>query len=155
MNLYKIIYIIACLLIFLFYIKKKCKYVPSYEQVIFGPKLWDAFHTISQNYPKKPSNKTKQNCLKFIESIPYMLPCGQCGYHLKNFLNKQDINKACTDKDSLIMLFVNAHNNVNYHTHDNAKLWNIEDVKKKYQYGLYCENHKSKEWVDKSLKRSQ
>ena len=59
------------------------------------------------------------------------------------------------DKDSLIMIFVNAHNNVNVHTHDTVKLWNIEDAKKKYQYGLNCENHKSKEWADKSLKRSQ
>ena len=50
---------------------------------IWGPPLWHVIHSMSFNYPVKPSNKDKKHYRDFILNLRWTLPCGKCR---KNFI---------------------------------------------------------------------
>ena len=50
---------------------------------IWGPSMWHTMHTISFNYPVKPTYKDKINYKKFITNLKYILPCCKCRLRLK------------------------------------------------------------------------
>lgn len=115
----------------------------------FGPYLWPSFHIIAQNYPDFPNEITQQSCHQFIDSLPYMLPCAFCGYHLQEFISSQNITDICSNKKSLVTMFVKAHNNVSKHT-GNRKQWTVEDAYRYYTRAfkiLFTKNV----WRDKKL----
>ena len=45
---------------------------------VWGPALWHVLHTISFNYPVKPSSQQKRDYKKFILSLEKVLPCMYC-----------------------------------------------------------------------------
>ena len=45
---------------------------------VWGPALWHVLHTISFNYPVKPSPQQKRDYKKFILSLEKVLPCMYC-----------------------------------------------------------------------------
>ena len=45
---------------------------------VWGPSLWHFLHTMSFNYPIKPTNEDKKNFSKFIINLKYVLPCRYC-----------------------------------------------------------------------------
>ena len=49
---------------------------------VWGPSLWHTLHTISFNYPKRPTSSEKKNYKKFIMDLKYVLPCGKCRKNL-------------------------------------------------------------------------
>lgn len=48
----------------------------------WGPSGWKLLHTCTFLYPTKPSQDQKTNMSKFLETIPYILPCKFCRYSL-------------------------------------------------------------------------
>ena len=73
--------------------KTKKKYVFSKKHynsgdgmltTIWGPNMWHYLHTISFNYPVKPSNEDKKNYKNLILNMQYTLPCKYCRINLKN-----------------------------------------------------------------------
>lgn len=50
---------------------------------IWGPSLWHSLHTISFNYPVKPTTDDKKNYMNFIKSLVHVLPCKYCRENLK------------------------------------------------------------------------
>ena len=53
---------------------------------VWGPSLWHSLHTISFNYPIRPSNDDKRYYRDFILSLKHILPCKYCRVNLvKNF----------------------------------------------------------------------
>lgn len=50
---------------------------------VWGPSLWHSLHTISFNYPNKPTEKEKRDYRKFILSLENVLPCKYCRINLK------------------------------------------------------------------------
>ena len=51
---------------------------------VWGPPLWHTLHTISFNYPIKPTDKQKKDYYKFYSSLKNILPCKYCRINLKN-----------------------------------------------------------------------
>ena len=51
---------------------------------IWGPAMWHYLHTMSFNYPVKPSANEKKNYKKFVLSLQNVLPCSYCRINLKN-----------------------------------------------------------------------
>ena len=45
---------------------------------IWGPPLWHVLHTMSFNYPVKPTAADKEHYATFILILAYVLPCGAC-----------------------------------------------------------------------------
>ena len=50
---------------------------------VWGPPMWHYLHTMSFNYPIKPSIKEKRNYRRFILDLENVLPCGKCRENLK------------------------------------------------------------------------
>ena len=61
---------------------------------VWGPSMWHFLHTMSFNYPVKPTADDKKNYSNFIKSLQYILPCGHCRKNLKNNLKTFPI-KPC------------------------------------------------------------
>ena len=45
---------------------------------IWGPGMWHFLHSMSFNYPVKPSDDDKINYRNFMLSLKNVLPCGKC-----------------------------------------------------------------------------
>ena len=61
---------------------------------VWGPNLWHVLHTISFNYPVKPTEKDKKRYMNFIKSLQYVLPCRYCRDNLKKNLKVVKLNKS-------------------------------------------------------------
>ena len=59
---------------------------------VWGPSLWHSLHTISFNYPVKPTRNDKKNYKRFIMDLKYVLPCGKCRKNLPKNLKKVPLN---------------------------------------------------------------
>ena len=51
---------------------------------VWGPSMWHYLHTMSFNYPVKPSYEDKKKYREIILNLQYTLPCKYCRMNLKN-----------------------------------------------------------------------
>jgi hypothetical protein len=51
---------------------------------VWGPSMWHYLHTMSFNYPVKPTEEEKRNYKDFMLSLQHVLPCRHCRENLKN-----------------------------------------------------------------------
>ena len=128
-----------------------CKppYLTTTSPLVFGPILWPALHVIGASYHTPNGTDIdgealeiyRVNARKFIESLPFMLPCGHCGFHLHEFLQTQNLDEATRTKANFFKFFVDAHNNVTEHVNTikingkllpPKKLWTVEEAREKY-----------------------
>ena len=108
------------------------------EPIVWGPAAWSFLHTAAYNFPDVPSADHQAACLKFMEGLPYMLPCGDCGRHLKDYLQaKSDTVKlACKSGVALNALMVNIHNDVNRKMR--KPVWTVEQSNLAYREKNVC-----------------
>ena len=94
---------------------KECPIKPSAEPIVWGPTAWHFLHTSSVNYPVQAGPEHKAHCRKFLEGLPFMLPCGDCGQHLKEYFSDKPaaIQASCESRATLVALMVDIHNDVN------------------------------------------
>ena len=50
---------------------------------VWGPSMWHYLHTMSFNYPVKPTPEDKKHYKEFILSLQHVLPCKYCRINLK------------------------------------------------------------------------
>tara|TARA_Y100000992_G_scaffold300767_1_gene270099 strand:- start:5174 stop:5761 length:588 start_codon:yes stop_codon:yes gene_type:complete len=50
---------------------------------VWGPGMWHYLHTMSFNYPVKPTKYDKKHYRDFVLQLQYVLPCGKCRENLK------------------------------------------------------------------------
>ena len=62
---------------------------------VWGPPLWHYLHTMSFNYPVKPTAADKRHYKNFILSLRYVLPCRYCRENLSKNLKALPL----TDKE--------------------------------------------------------
>ena len=65
---------------------------------VWGPSMWHYLHTMSFNYPIKPTREDKNKYRDFILNLQYTLPCKYCRTNLKNNL-KQHPLQSCHMKN--------------------------------------------------------
>jgi hypothetical protein len=58
---------------------------------IWGPIMWTALHTISFNYPVKPTSLDKKHYKDYIYSLRYVLPCKYCRINLTKNLKEKPL----------------------------------------------------------------
>ena len=61
---------------------------------IWGPSIWHYLHTMSFNYPVKPTAQDKKYYRNFILNLQHTLPCKHCRINLKNNLKAHPL-KMC------------------------------------------------------------
>jgi hypothetical protein len=81
---------------------------------VWGPSMWHYLHTMSFNYPVKPSKNDKQHYKSFIVSLKNVLPCKHCRENLKkNFKLLPLREKHLKNRASFSKYVFNLHETVN------------------------------------------
>lgn len=83
------------------------------ESSVWGPPAWIFLHSITLNYPEKPTSKDKKEYKSFFYSLSNILPCKVCRINYKNNLVKYPIDKYLNSKKNMVYWLVLIHNEVN------------------------------------------
>jgi len=101
---------------------------------VWGPSMWHTLHTISFNYPVKPTKKHKKDYKKFIMSLKHVLPCGHCRKNLPKNLKSVPLNsKALKNRDNFSRWMYDLHEEVNKMLNKKSKL-TYETVRDRYEH---------------------
>jgi dsDNA-binding SOS-regulon protein len=100
---------------------------------IWGPALWHSLHTISFNFPIKPTKEEKKHYFTFFKNLKYVLPCKMCQNNLSKYLNKHPLTlKDFNNRESLSKWVYNLHESVNTLLNKKSNL-SYEDVRERYE----------------------
>ena len=100
---------------------------------IWGPCLWHALHTMSFNYPTKPSYPDMIHYFNFFKSLKHVLPCGACRTNYADNLEKLNFGMHCFYNRTAVSLFVyNLHELVNAHLGKTSNL-SYDDVRNRFE----------------------
>jgi len=81
---------------------------------IWGPSMWHFLHTMSFNYPVKPSKEDKKHYRDFILSLQYVLPCKYCRKNLKTNLRGNPLTISDMEsRDTFSRYIYKLHETVN------------------------------------------
>lgn len=121
---------------------------------VWGPSIWHFLHTMSFNYPVKPTADDKKHYSDFIKSLRHILPCRHCRENLvKNF--KVFPLKDCHMKDraSFSRYVYGLHETVNKMLGKSSGL-KYCDVRERYEhFRSRCTDDKPKLWDIKKLEK--
>ena len=100
---------------------------------IWGPPLWHTLHTISFNYPVKPSKEDKENYFIYFKSLQKVLPCKYCRDNLKKNWKELPLKKSVfKNRDTLSRYVYNLHKLVNKMLNKKSNL-TYNDVRDRYE----------------------
>lgn len=100
---------------------------------VWGPSMWHSLHTISFNYPIKPTNEQKKIYLNFYRSIGDVLPCRYCRINFKKNLKKRPLNmKTMKNRLTLSLWLYNLHEDINTMLGKKSNL-SYDDVRNRYE----------------------
>jgi len=101
---------------------------------VWGPPAWHFLHTISFNYPIRPSPKEKRDYRNFILSLGNILPCGYCRKNLKKNLREFPLTMADMKNRNTFSLWVyKMHEKVNKMLHKTSGL-TYQAVRERYEH---------------------
>lgn len=96
------------------YTKKDFKSGDGMLTTVWGPSLWHTLHTISFNYPVKPTSQDKKNYKRFIMDLRYVLPCKYCRMNFKRNIKEVPLNeKALKNRNNFSRWMFNLHEHIN------------------------------------------
>ena len=101
---------------------------------VWGPSMWHYLHTMSFNYPIKPTRENKKYYKEFVLNLQYTLPCKYCRINLKNNF-KQHPLKSChlKDRESFSKYIYKLHEIVNKMLGKKSGL-SYCDVRERYEH---------------------
>ena len=101
---------------------------------VWGPSLWHFLHTMSFNYPVKPTQIQKIQYKNFITSLKNILPCKYCRINLKQNFKTVPITMKCMEsRDTFSMYVYNLHETINKMLNKHSGL-SYQDVKERYEH---------------------
>lgn len=101
---------------------------------VWGPGLWHYLHTMSFNYPVKPSEKDKTHYREFILNLENVLPCGTCRTNLKKNFKSLPLKKSHMKNRYTFSKYVyDLHELINNMLGKNSGL-TYEDVRERYEH---------------------
>ncbi len=80
----------------------------------WGPIYWNYLHTVSLEYPDKPTSNDVKNHLNLINSFMETIPCPRCRQDIKNMISQKKLYTALKNRNSLSEYLWDIHNKVNY-----------------------------------------
>jgi hypothetical protein len=100
---------------------------------VWGPSLWHSLHTISFNYPVKPSKNEKKHYFDFFMSLKNVLPCGYCRKnYIKNIKTIPLNMNTMKNRNTLSKWLYDLHEEINKMLGKKSNL-SYEDVKLRYE----------------------
>ena len=112
---------------------------------VWGPSLWHFLHTMSFNYPVKPTCEEKHNYMNYIKSLKHILPCRYCRENLTRNLKETNFNMSdMKSRDTFSRFIYNLHNHINTML-GKKNVITYEEVRERYEnFRSRCSNKKSK-----------
>ena len=81
---------------------------------VWGPSMWHYLHTMSFNYPVKPTKQQKSQYKSFMKSLKNVLPCKYCRINFRNNLKKLPLlEKDLKNRNSFSRWIFKMHELVN------------------------------------------
>jgi hypothetical protein len=123
---------------------------------VWGPSLWHSLHTISFNYPVKPSITEKKNYFDFFMSLKNVLPCGYCRKNYVKNIKTIPLNMTTMkNRNTLSKWLYNLHEEINKMLGKKSNL-SYEDVKLRYEmFRSRCLSKSKKKNTLKKKKKSK
>ena len=116
------------------YIKKDYNSNDGMLTSVWGPPAWHFLHTISFNYPTKPTKQDKINYRKFISNLQYVLPCGHCRENFKKNIKALSLTmKDLKDRHHFSLWVYKLHEKVNKMLGKKSGL-TFKDVRERYEH---------------------
>lgn len=117
---------------------------------VWGPPLWHTLHTMSFNYPVKPTKEDKNNYYNYFSSLEKVLPCKYCRDNLKKNFKSVPLNKSVfKNRETLSKWVYDLHETVNKMLNKKSNL-SYEDVRDRYEhFRARCLNKKTNPKVEK------
>ena len=85
------------------------KDITTIDPKYWGKCGWIFLNSVALTYDDTLKDKYKQ----FILTLPYILPCKKCGYHLKESINKiKNIDNILKNKETFITWLLEIRNNI-------------------------------------------
>ena len=88
----------------------------GFQTPVWGPPAWFFLHTITFNYPLKPTKKQKQHYLKLFTVLRHTLPCRACreSYcHITTTGNTKLTMRELSSRRTLSLWLYRVHKRVN------------------------------------------
>lgn len=81
---------------------------------VWGPAAWHLLHTISFNYPVRPTAADRRKYRRFLVSFGAVLPCGKCRQNFKETLARMPLTDAALESRECFSKYIyRLHNDVN------------------------------------------
>ena len=101
---------------------------------VWGPGMWHYLHTMTFNYPVKPTKQDKKHYMHFVQSLVYVLPCGKCRKNLVNNFKRLPISmKQMESRDTFSRYMYDLHETVNTMLNKKSGL-TFEEVRERYEH---------------------
>ena len=101
---------------------------------VWGPSMWHVLHTMSFNYPLKPTCAQKTHYMNFVLSLQNVLPCGKCRTNLEKNFKKLPLNlKNMESRHTFSLYMYKLHEVINKMLHKKSGL-SFEDVRERYEH---------------------
>tara|TARA_B100000085_G_C18503979_1_gene496747 strand:+ start:371 stop:934 length:564 start_codon:yes stop_codon:yes gene_type:complete len=125
---------------------------------VWGPSMWHSLHTISFNYPVKPTQQQQDKYYRFFMSLKDVLPCKYCRQNLpKNMAAVEksknlSLKKALKSRAKLSRWVYYLHNQVNCMLGKTNKL-TYKQVRNRYEnFRARCSLKDSEKELEKCKK---
>ena len=100
---------------------------------VWGPSMWHSLHTISFNYPIKPTCEQKKEYLSFFKSLKNVLPCKYCRINYVNNIKTIPLNmKTMKNRATFSRWLYDLHEEINKMLGKKSNL-SYEDVRARYE----------------------
>jgi hypothetical protein len=101
---------------------------------VWGPAMWHYLHTMSFNYPVKPTPEDKKHYRDFVINLQYVLPCKYCRTNLTNNFKKKPLQMChMASRDTFSRYVYELHELVNKMLHKKSNL-SFCDVRQRYEH---------------------
>ena len=101
---------------------------------VWGPGMWHYLHTMSFNYPVRPTCDEKRHYQSFVLNLQHVLPCGKCRRNLRKTLRTFPLTWARMESRETFSKYVyELHEKVNRMLDKNSGL-SYEDVRERYEH---------------------
>ena len=123
---------------------------------IWGPSLWHFLHTMSFNYPNKPTADDKKYYKQLFMSLQHILPCKYCRTNLSSNLKRHPLRQCnLKNRETFSRYVYNRHEVVNKMLGKKSGL-SYCDVRERYEhFRSRCTEEKPKIFKFRKTRRNK
>ena len=101
---------------------------------VWGPAQWHFLHTMSFNYPVKPTPEDKRHYMDYVKNLQYVLPCKYCRMNLTNNFKKKPLQMCdMASRETFSRYIYELHETVNKMLKKKSNL-SYCDVRERYEH---------------------